>query len=335
VKIISKSDAPELISSVFKKYYFILTRVDLYRITNILIMLSEIKLRRTKLLSRPIVARVNISPICNLRCPACMGKAKYVSNHLMSFDEYKHVIDKISRNTLLVILYDEGEPLLNQDIYKIIEYTNKLNISTTVSTNFSFELSDNNIERLLLSGLSKIRVSMDGMNQEIYEKYRVGGDLSIVKNNLERMMIVKKRYNVKTPIIELQFLNFGYNAHQIKDALKYARYIGINQFNSYQANFNNLWTPYNGSLKDRVKMGCSGLWTTIYVSNDGQMFPCHYGEDTGIDAVGSIFNHDLEILWNADYMQRLRKSFHRGNKELTYRQCISCPRTQAFPPMLR
>ena len=298
-------------------------------------MLSEIKLRRAKLISRPIVARINISPICNLRCPACMGKAEYVNNHLMTFEEYKYVIDKISRNTLLVILYDEGEPLLNQNIYNIIEYTNKLNISTSVSTNFSFELSDNNIEQLLLSGLSKIRVSMEGMNQEMYEKYRVGGDLSLVKNNLERMMKVKKRYKLKIPIVELQFLNFGYNANHIKDALKYARYIGINQFNSYRANFNNLWIPYDGSEKDRVKMGCLGLWTTLYVSNDGQMFPCHYGEDTGMDAVGSIFNHDLEILWNANYMQRLRKSFHKRNKELTHKQCISCPPTQAFPRLLR
>ena len=84
-------------------------------------MLSEIKLSRTKLISQPIVAGVNISPICNPRCPACMGKAKSVSNHLMSFEEYKYVIDRISRNTLLVILYDEGEALLNQNIYKIIE----------------------------------------------------------------------------------------------------------------------------------------------------------------------------------------------------------------------
>ena len=47
---------------------------------------------------------------------------------------------------------------------------------------------------------------MDGMTQKIYEKYRVGGDLLLLKNNLEKMTKVKEQFRFKTPIIELQLI---------------------------------------------------------------------------------------------------------------------------------
>src|SRR6266480_4699262 len=80
--------------------------------------LTELKLRRTRLMSRPYIARINTYPFCNLSCKGCMGSGRQhtnMSHHIMTTTEYKTIIDNIGNNLLFVILYDEGEPLLNPD----------------------------------------------------------------------------------------------------------------------------------------------------------------------------------------------------------------------------
>jgi radical SAM protein with 4Fe4S-binding SPASM domain len=337
MKIISKSNNIEALSSLFKKYSHIMTkRLSPQKVLNIGILLLEMKLRKAKLKSYPIIARINACPVCNLRCPGCMGKGNpNSSKHIMTIEEYRDIIDRVYENLVLVILYDEGEPLLNKDIYKMVRYTSKLNISTNISSNLSLKFSDKNIEDLVLSDLDRLRVGIDGMSQEVYEQYRIGGNLELVKSNLRKIITTKRKYNREYPILEIQYLNFGYNAHQIEDAMYFAQSVGVDEFNTFRAYPDDLWVDNECSEIDRVKQGCSGLWMTLYINNDGMVFPCNYGEDTGINPIGSVFKTDLAQLWNDSYMQDLRKSLHRKNKHLKYEHCRKCPISQSLPWILR
>ena len=336
MKFIGEQEKLQPLSALFTKFSFsIIRRLNFKRLFNIICLLTEIKLKKTKLKSRPIIAKINTFPFCNLKCPGCFGKKNHVrSRNILTLDQYKQIIDKISDYLMLVILYDEGEPLLNNDICRIVEYTNNLNISTSISSNFSLELSDQVIEELVLSGLDRLRIAIDGMSQEVYERYRVHGKVSLVKKNLERIIIEKRRHNRKTPVIEMQYLNFGYNAHQLEEAKQYGQSLGVDEFTTFSAQADDFWIPYSGEATDRIKMGCSWVWGSLYVSNNGNIFPCHYGEDNDMDAIGSIFEDSLENLWNNSYLQNLRKSFQK-NQPPFYEMCQQCPVTQSLPLFLR
>jgi len=54
-----------------------------------------------------------------------------------------------------------------------------VDINTTVATNGHF-LSAENAEKLVTSGLKKLVVSLDGMDQASYSAYRVNGELDVV-----------------------------------------------------------------------------------------------------------------------------------------------------------
>ena len=331
---------PENLLAVCRKYRFIFERLTPRRLLNALTACLEARARRTQLRSRPVLARINTCPHCNLRCPGCMGREDYqqrgsASQHMMRFEEYRHVLDQVSDTVLLVLLYDEGEPLLNPDLTRMIRYTHRQNIATSISTNFSVELSDRGIEDLVLSGLDHLKVSLDGMSDEVYERYRVNGNLDLVKSNLRRVVAAKTQHRRKRPIVEVQYINFGYNGHQIGDARAFAQAAGVDVFSSFQSLPDYHWLRYDGPEAVRAGVACSALWMTIDVSSDGTVYPCDYGEDNGMAPVGSMLETEFGELWNGREMRHLRRSFRRERATLGAEQCRSCPLTQALPILLR
>lgn len=310
------------------------------RTTNLFRLLWEIKTRRTRLEAWPIVMRINTFPFCNLKCPGCMGSEAHkgnpnVTTEVMSLDTYRGILDKVARTLLLVILYDEGEPLLRKDICDFVSYTSSLRISTTISSNLSLRLSDKQIDGLVCSGLTRLVVSMDGMTQEIYERYRKGGDLRLVQENVRRITNAKRKLNSKTPLIELQYLCFGYNDYQVSEARDFARRTGVDVFRSFRAAYDNRFVEFVGPEWERIKLGCSPTWTTVHVGSDGIMYPCDFGEDHGMDPVGSMVDEDFRSLWNSEPLVRIRASFQRDRDTLMFDQCRRCPRSETLPFFLR
>ncbi len=339
MKIISvrKNDRSETLRSVFRKHFQSLTeRLNPYRSLNLIQLIQEIKLRKSCLRSLPIVARINVCPICNLKCPGCMGRADLSgSGRMMTLKTFQEIVDKIHAHVMLLILYDEGEPLLHPDLEEMIRYAASRNISTSVSSNLAMKLSPARIESLVTSGLNRLRVGMDGITQETYERYRVNGNLQRLKCNLEQFIHFREKWGQVNPVVEVQFLDFGYNSHERDAVREYALDAGVDDFNAFRADPGDVWVEYSGSEESRISMGCSGLWMTLYISNDGVMYPCNFGEDRDMASVGSILNGDLDLLWNSDTMVNLRRSFHHTRGGLITPQCRICPETQALPRLLR
>jgi MoaA/NifB/PqqE/SkfB family radical SAM enzyme len=87
-------------------------------------------------------------------------------------------------------LFYLGEPLLCDHLPSMISYARQNKIKAFVSTNLNI-LDNKKAEGLIESKLDYLLVSLDGASQEIYEKYRVGGDFNKVIANI-RMLIKKK-----------------------------------------------------------------------------------------------------------------------------------------------
>lgn len=73
-----------------------------------------------------------------------------------------------------VILWSWGEPLLNPEIYRMIKYCEERNILSVTSTNLN-KFSRENARDLVESGLDALIIALDGIAEETYSKYRIGG----------------------------------------------------------------------------------------------------------------------------------------------------------------
>jgi MoaA/NifB/PqqE/SkfB family radical SAM enzyme len=206
--------------------------------------------------SYPYYLCLDPSDKCQLRCPTCPtgieNEAKrtkaidapvFRSNrHTLSEDLLGALLDELGEYLFLINFYNYGEPLLNRHLPSFIRRAAGFDIDTEIHTNLSLTLSDQFIEDLLTAGLTYLQASIDGFSQESYQIHRVGGDLAMVKKNLERFAAARDRLGLKTEI-SYNFLVFSFNEHELADARTYCEDLGIT-FNNRDAFVDNPdWLP--------------------------------------------------------------------------------------------
>ena len=81
--------------------------------------------------------RLLVTNACNYNCPFCHneGQTKHVHSKQMSLGQLRQFIDIIKEQNISEICFSGGEPFLNKDIVKMIEYAND---KTRVKFNIQF-----------------------------------------------------------------------------------------------------------------------------------------------------------------------------------------------------
>ena len=187
------------------------------------------RLGLSKAIAMPKMITIDPTNHCNLQCPLCpTGEGDTsVEYGLFKLEKYKKVVDIFSKWAQNIQLFPWGEPILNKSLVEMIRYTSqqphKIRTITTVNLNAT---NDEQIKGLLTSNLSALHVSIDEITQEVYEKYRVGGNLETVLNNLKKLIAAKKLYNSSTKV-QWDFIVMKHNEHQIEEAKKMASDFGV------------------------------------------------------------------------------------------------------------
>ena len=121
---------------------------------------------------------------CNLNCAHCFTKNAAVATE-MSFDEKVNMLDQMYELGVNEILIGGGEPFTKSDFPDFVEACLSRDIITKVFTN-GLLLSDKKlVERMANWNLKYMSISIDGADEEEYEKVRGIKGLSIIKRNLQ------------------------------------------------------------------------------------------------------------------------------------------------------
>ena len=143
--------------------------------------------------------RLDISNICNLSCPLCPNtnrrNKKTEEKHLMSFENFKKLVDNIDSFVETISIGTKHEALLNDNIFLMTKYLHNKYPDTDINllSNFNFNY---NTEDIIKSGITNIIIGLDGIDQESYSKYRVGGNFNNVLQNIKQIQEYKNRYNL-------------------------------------------------------------------------------------------------------------------------------------------
>lgn len=117
----------------------------------------------------------------------------------LSCQEWKKIIDDLRDNGIRSIHFTGGEPLLRNDLEDIIAYCSKIGLTSGLTTN-GMLLDKNRLEKLVLSGLRSVAISVDALGDE-YEKIR-GAERSFekVRGALEAISNIRKTKNIDSYI---------------------------------------------------------------------------------------------------------------------------------------
>ena len=194
-----------------------------HRINRIIIKLSY-RFGVSKLFSMPKMLALDPTNLCDLKCPLCPTglRDKAVQRGSIKLEQFKVIVNRLGKYLQSINLYSWGEPLLHKSLVDMIRHTAINHKIRTITSVHLGNLSEEQVEGLVTSGLDKLIVSVDGATQEVYQKYRVGGDIEKVFSNMKRLVEAKKQHNSKVNIV-WNFLVMRQNEHQTEMSRSLAR----------------------------------------------------------------------------------------------------------------
>ena len=325
------------------------------RINRILIKLSY-HLGRSWLWSKPKMIMIDPTNHCDLKCPLCptgLGD-KTVDRGLMTLEQFKPIIDRLGKWLQSVNLYSWGEPLLNKSFVDMIRHTACDHEIRTVTSAHLNHLTDEQVEGLVTSGLDKLIVSIDGATQDVYEQYRIGGNIEQVFTNMKRLVDAAKQHNSNMRVV-WNFLVMKQNEHQIEVARERARELGVDiTFSIMRTNLKDdilgkvvdniqkdrQWIPENPDFnpydlekktrKTPIKF-CKRPWMEAFINWNGDVFPCGCVVTEKKYAMGNAFEEDFDDVWNGERYMAARKELLGQDNDLET-ICHICKRNGYYTP---
>jgi MoaA/NifB/PqqE/SkfB family radical SAM enzyme len=175
--------------------------------------------------SKPFDLSINPSTACQLACPNCEtgnGTMTRPATNLAP-SLHAHMLSGVVDELFIIRYFGTGESLLNKKFPELMQEIRGKEIFTFMTTNLSFRFTDNQIDEILLSGINLIGVSLDGVTQESYARYRVNGEYDLVVNNMLRMIQRRDELGLKYPLIEWRYLVFRHNEYEVETVRKQAK----------------------------------------------------------------------------------------------------------------
>jgi hypothetical protein len=289
--------------------------------------------------SYPARLCIEASSACNLGCPHCFTGAGEVSRPraMLSLEFYRRLLAEFGDRLCQIEFHNWGEPMLNKHLFTMIAEASALGISTDFCTNFSVPFDDARAEQLVRSGLKMLGVSIDGARQDVYEQYRVRGQLDLVLRNCRLVTEAKQRLGSPTPRMNWVYHVFSHNRGDVELARAMARELDMHFDAARGRVVGPDWDPEARWIAhDHVEpIPCFTLWHTAVVFGDGSMAPCR-GSFYAHDDMGRIATDGRPGVstfregWNSQRFRLARRFFREeraGTPEEQRHICFNCPYT--------
>ncbi len=315
----------------------LLSKLNFVRLWNILKIISSYYLTRLsgRIIHSGMPISVSIEPTtsCNLKCLECpSGQHKFTRpTGMLTLDFFQYFINQLHKNLLYLTLYFQGEPYLNPDFFDFVKYAKSKNIYTSTSTNGHF-LGDENAKKTIQSGLDRLIISLDGVEQQTYASYRIGGSFDTVIDGIKNVVKWKKQLNAGNPFLIIQFLVLKTNESQIKDIKKLGKKLGVNDVQIKTAQIYNYkngnpliptidkYSRYkkmdNGTytIKNKLPDHCFRMWSSSVITWDGLIVPCCFDKDAE-HKLGNLKKQSFKDIWKGKKYNKFRNDvFSHRNK---------------------
>lgn len=304
------------------------------KIANLLLSLVEYGAGRQRLASRPYTVKIDISPLCGLRCPTCLhadgaesGKPlleaqTFRKSDRMSVADFRNVIDQIKEKTQAVSLYYFGDPLMHPNLAELCGIARQAGLGVHMTSHLSYNLSDARIEKLATCGVTHLTVAVDGAAQEIYAASRIGGRLDWVLSNLQRIGAFKRDHGLRYPVVEVQYIRHPHHRPDeerlVRKLVQPFRVDEFTRIENYK--FKNVVDEDNsqfdiiGNREKSLLPRCVLPFTHTLIKYNGDVIPCcnhrtgrQYANLGGEAVAGNIFEQPLDEIWNNRAYQDMRR----------------------------
>ncbi len=301
----------------------------------------------------PIIAQIETSNICNLKCKMCAHVVEWWRKENppknLTLDEFKLIINQLPY-IQFALINGVGEPLLNPHILDMIQYAHSKGIKTGFFTNAVLLTHDMSRKLLNANGLTNINVSIDAGKPESFERIRVGAKFSEVCNNIESFIKIRAEMNKREPVFTVYMVVMRENVEEIPLLIKTVGGLGVRRL-AFHSILESEETEGKSISKEEVKLfekykklaaehnvtlflgkitdgsssilenrKCNEPWRVVYVNVNGKINPCCYSYYDKSGDMGNIFKKNLADIWNDSPYRNFRHELKTGMPDI----CKSC-----------
>jgi MoaA/NifB/PqqE/SkfB family radical SAM enzyme len=274
--------------------------------------------------------RVILEPgnICNLRCKGCLTHDSALPKGLLEPAQVEHYLDALWPFLVQVNLFNWGEPFLHPRLSELIGVIHGHGVGTHVHSNMN-HLPNGLAEGLCDAGLDFLVASIDGITQDVYAQYRAGGCCQEALRNLEAFVKIRHAKGISSPKIIWRLLCFPHNVHQIEDAARLAREIGVDEFAVSSGGLDGqTWSPggpmeMTAATATRAPPSCTDLYDFPAIHWDGTVLPCCFAMDPSF-VWGDLRRSSWREAFNSGPFRTARR-LARGDPSAEG-SCLGCPR---------
>ncbi|MDD5193304.1 MAG: radical SAM protein [Candidatus Nanoarchaeia archaeon] len=307
----------------------------------------------------PFKLKFESSSICNLKCKMCpLNTGLNRKQGFLKFENFKLVFDQI--NPVYLNLTGIGEPFMNPDIFRIIEYAKSKKTMVKFDTNANL-LNQENIEKILKTNIDIVSISIDGTDKKSYEKIRIGGNFELMKNNVKEF--VRRRNELKSNTkIHMFFVLQNNNINNLPRFIELADELGVdyvagsfvvtlgkneNQKNKLLGSMEDVERLINetqelikntraevsiGPLIEYLRFNgdkefynknkpCYMPWYSVFITWDGWVNPCDFSCDNEV-VFGNAFTQPFKEIWNNQKVKEFRKGLLKNREGIPI--CKGC-----------
>ena len=287
--------------------------------------------------------KIELTNKCSRNCKHCSSNATSDSNKLRSLDyqDVARIIKEASQMGVETIVFTGGEPLMYDDLDKLVKLTNDLKMKSTIYT-FAYRTDETlkKYQNLLKNGLNKIIYSLaDTLSEEEEQStYDIESFFDQIFQNSNATLgfhyaVSKDSISKLESTINETISKF--NAKKYFDKISLLRFVphgkGTTKMNLSKEELLQLKNLYlNSNYQSRIRLGSP--WNILGITHnpciiadeimiigfDGIAYPCDsikYFTKLGIS--GNIKDHSLTELYNSEYFTNIREYNSNNN-------CSSC-----------
>lgn len=289
-------------------------------------------------LAVPFLIRIDPSNLCNFKCEFCpTGDSELLKSvgrpkGIMDFELFCRIIDEISSfptKLKKLYFYKDGEPLINKKLPEMIAYATSKQVAEEywITTNGSLLNPEIN-NKLINAGLNLIRISIEAVTSEGYEKIaKVKIDYEKLKENIAHLYSHRKDCRIHIKIVDYglsedEKRKFYQDFESISTSIHIDSLMGwsMSEAKDFKLGTNSIESP-DGQQLIRKEV-CPFPFYTLTINFDGTVSVCcvDWSHST---VVGDLRENSLVSIWRGAKLQEFRK-MHLEKRRFENRACGNC-----------
>jgi len=249
---------------------------------------------------------VEITNICNLNCSFC-SKDNRVKESI-SVENFETVLKKINDYTDYIYLHVKGEPLLHDDLDKLLDKAYKYNKKVNITTNGTLLKEKEDILRH--PSIRQINISLHNEKNDLEEIFEVIDKLKDKIIILRYWTYSKERTDIVDKILKY----YNISTESVDKHIKLKDNLYLDKAEEF------IWPSLDNDYCNE-KGFCYALKDQLAILVDGTIVPCCL-DSNGVINLGNIYKDDLVDVINSKRYQDMKKGFQ--NRICTEELCKKC-----------